>query len=71
MKAALLIACLALAGCTATGGTKGDNNPLLATECPEQLPELTDNTFGGTTEKLVEVAGIYHRCRRAALAGQD
>jgi hypothetical protein len=29
---------------------------------------LTDDSFGATTLKLVEVAGVYYRCRAAALA---
>lgn len=36
--------------------------------CPELTP-VTDNSFGATTAKLVEVAGIYRECRAAALAG--
>jgi len=32
------------------------------------LTPLADNSFGATVEKLVEVAGIYHQCRAAALA---
>lgn len=34
--------------------------------CPELTP-LADDTFGATSRKLVEVAGIYHECREAAL----
>ena len=36
--------------------------------CPELTP-LTDTSFGATTLKLVEVAGMYRICREAALAG--
>lgn len=36
--------------------------------CPELTP-LSDDSFGATTTKLVEVAGIYRTCREAALAG--
>lgn len=32
--------------------------------CPDLVP-LTDASFGATTNKLIEVAGIYHRCRAA------
>jgi hypothetical protein len=35
--------------------------------CPELTP-LAGDSFGETTLKLIEVAGIYHRCRAAALA---
>lgn len=36
--------------------------------CPELTP-LSDDSFGATTIKLVEVASIYRTCREAALAG--
>lgn len=36
-------------------------------QCPPLTP-LADNTFGATSDKLVEVAGRYYRCRAAALA---
>ena len=42
-------------------------NPLLTVSCPPLTP-LADDSFGATTVKLIEVAGIYHRCRAAALA---
>jgi len=34
--------------------------------CPELTP-LADDSFGATKIKLVEVAGIYYKCRAAAL----
>ena len=34
--------------------------------CPELTP-LQDGSFGATTEKLLEVTGIYRGCRAAAL----
>jgi hypothetical protein len=34
--------------------------------CPELSP-LEDDSFGAVKIKLVEVAGIYHKCRAAAL----
>lgn len=37
--------------------------------CPDLVP-LTDPSFGATMQKLIEVAGIYYRCREAALADQ-
>jgi hypothetical protein len=40
---------------------------LIQVACP-QLTPLTDDSFGATTLKLVEVAGLYYRCRAAALA---
>lgn len=39
---------------------------LVTASCPE-LTKLTDDSFAATTTKLVEVAGIYHECRQAAL----
>jgi hypothetical protein len=35
------------------------------------LTPLTDDSFGATAEKLVEVAGIYYECRAAALAESE
>jgi hypothetical protein len=35
--------------------------------CPELTP-LADDSFGGTTRKLLEVVGLYWQCRAAALA---
>lgn len=49
--------------------TADDKNPLILTECPSTLPELTDPTFGGTVQKMVEWANIYFNCRAAATAG--
>jgi hypothetical protein len=34
--------------------------------CPD-LTALEDPTLGGVTLKLIEVAGIYYRCQKAAL----
>ena len=31
---------------------------------------LSDDSFGATAEKLGQVAGVYYRCRAAALAGE-
>ena len=39
-------------------------NPLLAS--PGRHFSLTDDSFGATTAKLVEVAGQYNKCRAAA-----
>lgn len=39
--------------------------PLVIASCP-QLAPLSDDTFGATASKLVEVAGIYYQCRAAA-----
>ena len=37
--------------------------------CPELTP-LTDDSFGATTRKLLEVAQAYWECRAAALGAQ-
>lgn len=37
--------------------------------CPKLTP-LSDDSFGATTLKLIEVANQYRECREAALAGQ-
>lgn len=65
----LLIALLIstqLVGCGFFQKKPVESNPLIATECPAELPPLKDDTFGATTMKLSEVAGIYHTCRAAA-----
>ena len=59
-----------LSGCGSWFKKSEDKNPLVVTECPETLPPLKDNaTFGDSNLKLIEVAGIYHSCRKAALTG--
>lgn len=68
MKAIVLV--LLLSGCVGLQPRAGDNNPALLTECPEQLPAVTEPSFGETVKRAVEWAGIYHACRRAALTGR-
>lgn len=41
--------------------------PLIEASCPPLTP-LTDDSFGATTLKLLEVTQAYHECRAAALA---
>lgn len=41
----------------------------MVANCPPLTP-LEDKSFGATTTKLVEVSGIYYRCREAALGTQ-
>lgn len=62
------VVALALSGCS-TNPSRPDPqpSPLVVANCPELTP-LADDSFGATTLKLVEVAGIYYRCRAAALA---
>jgi len=38
----------------------------VVSNCPDLTP-LDDDSFGATKIKLVEVAGIYYKCRAAAL----
>jgi hypothetical protein len=60
------IVSMSLMSCsTLTGPCK--TSPLVLQNCPKELPPLTDNTFGATTMKLIEVSGIYHKCREAAV----
>ena len=61
-----LLICLLLTGC-ATPVKLDAGNPVAVASCPERLPALVDDTFGATVNKLVEVAGIYHKCRAAAV----
>lgn len=57
---------LLMGGCP--GNVKPDpGNPLAVANCPESLPAVTDDTFGGTVTKAIEWAGIYHKCRKAAV----
>ena len=63
-----VIAVTILPGCgVLTKPSRPPANPLIAASCPDLTP-LTDDSFGATTLKLIEVAGIYYRCRTAALA---
>lgn len=56
-----------LTGCaSSTKRSETPPNPLLSISCPQLVP-LTDPSFGATTLKLIEVAGVYHRCRAAVL----
>lgn len=43
-------------------------DPLVVASCPKLAP-LSDDSFGATTAKLVEVSVQYNECRAAALAG--
>lgn len=64
--AAILLLPLLLAGCP--GSVKPDpGNPVAVSSCPERLPPLVDDSFGATVGKLVEVSGIYFKCRAAAV----
>jgi hypothetical protein len=63
-------AIMALTGCaTSTKHSAAGPDALVIASCPELTP-LNDGSFGATTTKLVEVAGIYYACREAALAGK-
>ncbi len=41
---------------------------LIELACPETFAPLTDDSFGATSVKLIEVLGQYWKCRAAALA---
>lgn len=67
MKAALLAALLALAGCAAAPARRMDTPPIpaaLTQPCPPLTP-LADGTGAAVLKKLVEVAGQYHECAAA------
>lgn len=66
MRAAAALLALLLAGC-ATAPKVDPGNPLAIAACPATLPPVTDDSFGATAAKAIEWAGIYHKCRRAAL----
>lgn len=71
MKTLIMLLCVfALSGCGFFSKKPSeDKNPLLSTECPVELPALNSDTFGAADLKLIEVAGIYHACRKAAISG--
>jgi len=45
------------------------SNDLSVISCPVLVPPY-DNSFEATTLKLVEVVGIYRKCRAAAFANK-
>ena len=61
-----LLALTLITGCSASTKPLLHPDPLVIASCPDLTP-LSDKSFGATTEKLVEVAGIYYECRAAAL----
>lgn len=66
MFVTILITATALSACSVP--VKLDaGNPVAVAACPPTLPALTDDSFGATVGKLVEVAGIYYKCRAAAV----
>jgi hypothetical protein len=68
LAAAAIVISVALTGCaTSTKPLPDRPNHLLTVSCPPLTP-LTDDSFGATTLKLIEVAGQYRMCREAALA---
>lgn len=68
----IAIVAILLASCAPlTTPSKIDPEPLVIASCPPSLGPLADDSFGATTEKLGQVAGIYHRCRAAAMAGRS
>ena len=66
----IVSASIVLTGC---GGSMpplpGEVSPLVVANCPASLGILESGTFGETTNKLVEIAGVYYKCRAAAFAG--
>lgn len=62
-------AAMMMAACSASMPPSPDENPspLVVASCPDLTP-LDDPSFGATTLKLIDVAGQYRKCQRAALA---
>lgn len=61
-----IVSVFMLQGCLTTSIERSlEPDPLVVSACPALTP-LSDPTFGGTTAKLVEVAGQYRECRCAA-----
>jgi hypothetical protein len=73
MKLLILIPLLALTACATTNvpciEKQTQVDPLVIANCPP-LAKLTDKSFGGTVNKLVEIATQYNKCRAAATAGE-
>lgn len=66
---AIAITLLMSSGCsTMPSRTATQPSPLVVANCPK-LTALPDDTFGASVSKLVEISGIYYKCRAAALAG--
>ena len=68
-----VIAATALSSCSASmprSPAPVGPSPLVVASCPRLAP-LTDDSFGATTRKLLEVVEQYYQCRAAALAGDD
>ena len=57
---------LVLWGCS-TKPLQVQNNSLCRVSCPRDLGELRNDTFGATSEKLLEVIGVYRQCRKACI----
>ena len=68
---ASLLVLISLTGCGFFQKKPVEQNPLVTAECPDTLGELKDDTFGATTMKLSEVAGIYFTCLKAVKAGKE
>ena len=64
IASSLLTACAT--STTPFGTSSLQPSPLVVSNCPDLTP-LDDDSFGATKIKLVEVAGIYYKCRAAAL----
>lgn len=64
---ALLAVCILLTAC---GTLTPPSNDLAVVSCPALTPPY-DNSFEATTLKLIEVVGIYKRCRAAALQTKE
>lgn len=63
----LLLLAVLLSGSACDPVRPDPGNPLAVANCPESLPLIADDTFGGTVTKAIEWAGIYHKCRAAAV----
>jgi len=61
----IVIASIPLLGCSSSTKPLLRQDPLIVASCPDLTP-LSDNSFGATTAKVIEIAGIYYACRAAA-----
>lgn len=67
----LLLLAVLLSGSACAPVRPDPGNPLAVANCPEALPSVIDDTFGGTVTKAIEWAAIYHKCRAAAVGKGD
>ena len=62
-----IVAGFMTSGCSTTSTVHYEVSPLVVASCPRDLGALPDKLMGSSTDKLVEVIGVYRKCAAAAL----